>query len=58
MFENEKDVQKLVDFLRRKSACLSEQELEKVARELLDLGYFLVHLSAERHFRKSEEEDK
>ena len=44
MFENEADVQKLKDFIKKKFPKLSNEEIEKRANQFSELGYFLVHL--------------
>jgi hypothetical protein len=45
MLENEeKDVQYLKDYLRKKGLQISEEEIEKYAHQLYMLGKFVVHL--------------
>lgn len=47
---NEKEVQKLKDFIKSGSQ-LSENEIEKIAQNLYDLGLFLVRLRVKQHVK-------
>lgn len=44
MIENEEAVQKLKDYLKKKGLQLPDNEIDKIAKNLFNLGLFLVRL--------------
>jgi len=49
MFEKESGIQKIKDFLKKRGLNLSENEIEKYAQNLYQLGLFLVQLKIKQH---------
>ena len=52
MLENNEDVRKLQDLLRKKCPPLFDSEIEKVAQNLHELGLFLVRSRIKQHSEK------
>lgn len=50
---NEKEVQKLKDFTKKRGIQLSDNEIEKIAPNLYELGLFLVRLRVKEHPKQS-----
>ncbi|HIH52513.1 MAG TPA: hypothetical protein HA284_03180 [Nanoarchaeota archaeon] len=49
MLENQEGIQKLKDYLKKKGLKCSEEEIEKIAQNLYELGLFLVRLKVKEH---------
>lgn len=50
---NEKEVQKLRDFIGKRGIQLSDNEIEKIAQNLYELGVFLVRLKVKQHSKQA-----
>lgn len=53
MFQSEEGVRKLGEFIKKKFPEMCGGEIEKMARNLYDLGAFLVHLKIKQHSKST-----
>lgn len=58
MLQGEEEVQKLVDFVRKKFPQLNSEEVDKISHQLMNLGFFLVRLRIKKYTEASASKDE